>query len=58
MWCSYEVKNTTLPDIEWSWDASNSQWPDQYQRERMIQIHGNHPDQKPNPDHGYSSWLI
>ena len=23
----------------------------------MIQIHGNHPDQKPWPDHGYSSWI-
>ena len=31
--------------------------PDQYQRERIIQIHGNHPDQKPWPDHGYSSWI-
>ena len=25
---------------------------------RLIQIHGNHPDQEPNPDHGYSSWLV
>jgi hypothetical protein len=23
----------------------------------MIQVHANHPDQKPWPDHGYSSWL-
>ena len=20
-------------------------------------MHGNHPDQQPGPDHGYSSWL-
>ena len=24
----------------------------------MIQIHANHPDQRPWPDHGYSSWLM
>ncbi|MCP4404649.1 MAG: exo-alpha-sialidase [bacterium] len=53
----YDVKNPTLPDISWSWDASANQWPDRYQRERMLQIHGNHPDQKPWPDHGYSSWV-
>ncbi len=27
------------------------------QRERMIQIHANHPAQQPWPDHGYSSWI-
>jgi len=24
----------------------------------MIQIHANHPDQKPWPDCGYSSWVV
>lgn len=54
---SYQVINPTLDDVNWSWSATDSEWPDQYQRERLIQIHGNHPAQKPNPDHGYSSWL-
>jgi hypothetical protein len=54
---SYAVKNPTLPAVVWDWAASKGLWPDQYQRDRMIQIHGNHPDQKPWPDHGYSSWL-
>jgi hypothetical protein len=53
----YEVKNATHPDISWSWDAAAGLWPDRYQRERMIQIHGHHPDQKPWPDCGYSSWV-
>jgi hypothetical protein len=54
---SYSVKNPTLEDVEWSWDASDGVRPDEYQRTRMVQIHANDPDQKPNPDHGYTSWL-
>jgi hypothetical protein len=52
---SYQVKNPTLKNYHWSWVASEGHWPDQYQRERLIQVHANHPAQK--PDHGYSSWL-
>ena len=55
---SYSVKNPTLDDIEWSWNASQGLWPDDYQRRRLIQIHCNPPGQKAGPDHGYSSWLI
>ena len=54
---SYSVKNPTHPDFAWSWSASDGLRPDDYQRRLLIQIHPNHPDQKPNPDHGYSSWL-
>ena len=55
---SYQVDNPTLDDVSWSWSAADGEWPDQYQRERLIQIHGNHPAQQPYPDHGYSSWLL
>ena len=55
---SYTLMNPTLRDFSWSWEAASGQWPDQYQRDRLIQIHANHPDQKPTPDHGYSSWVI
>ena len=55
---SCSIRNRTLDDFDWSWEASSGLLPDHYQRERMIQIHGNHPDQKPGPDHGYSSWLL
>ncbi len=54
---SYAVSNRTLEPFAWSWDATSGTYPDQYQQERMIQIHGNHPDQPPGPDHGYSSWI-
>lgn len=55
---SYEVKNSQIEDFAWSWRAVDGQWPDQYQRERLIQIHAQHPLQKPWPDCGYSSWVI
>ena len=54
---SYRLRNPALADFDWSWDAASGQYPDQYQRERMIQLHGNHPAQQPWPDHGYSSWI-
>ena len=55
---SYSAQNPTLASFNWSWEASGGDLPDEYQRRRMIQIHGNHPDQPPGPDHGYSSWLF
>ena len=54
----YEVENARLPPYSWEWSAASGRRPDQYQRDRMIQIHANSPDQKPGPDHGYSSWLV
>lgn len=54
---SYKVENRSLPSHSWSWQAVSGDWPDQYQQDRMIQIHGNHPEQLPAPDHGYSSWI-
>jgi hypothetical protein len=54
---SYKLGNPTLDDFSWLWEASSGDYPDQYQRDRLIQIHGNHPAQQPWPDHGYSSWV-
>jgi hypothetical protein len=54
----YEVKNPTLENCAWKWDASKGEHPDQYQRDNLIQMHPNDPEQKPGPDHGYSSWLF
>ena len=53
----YETRNPRLTDWRWDWKAAGGRWPDQYQRDRLTQVHGNHPDQQPGPDHGYSSWL-
>ena len=59
---SYDVVNPTQPPFQWSWKAGDGQWPDQYQRDHLIQIHGNPRNQKHSPghrpDHGYSSWLV
>ncbi len=54
---SYRLGNPNLDDFSWEWAAKSGAFPDQYQRDRMIQIHANHPAQKPWPDHGYSSWI-
>jgi hypothetical protein len=54
---SYAAETPTHADYSWSWRAADGTWPDDYQRRRLTQIHANHPDQKPGPDHGYSSWL-
>ncbi len=54
---SYRLDNPTLDDFAWDWRADGGGYPDQYQRERLIQMHGNHPAQLPWPDHGYSSWI-
>jgi hypothetical protein len=52
----YSTKNRTLPNYAWTWRVEDGKWPDQYQRDRMIQIHAN--DEHEMPDHGYSSWLV
>jgi hypothetical protein len=59
-WCSltYEVRNRTIEDWQWEWRAGDGAWPDQYQRDRMIQIHANELTEDHRPDHGYSSWLV
>ncbi len=54
---SYSVANRTLDDFSWSWRAADGRWPDQYQRDRLIQIHANDPE-RGWPDHGYSSWVL
>jgi hypothetical protein len=53
---SWSCRNPTLEDHTWSWSASFGELPDQYQRDRLIQIHGNTPE--PGPDHGYSTWIM
>jgi hypothetical protein len=54
---TYRVFNPTLPVLVWQWLAKDGKWPDQYQRDRLIQIHANPIGPKHRPDHGYSSWL-
>jgi hypothetical protein len=51
------VRNRSLEDFQWQWQAEGGEWPDEYQRRRMIQIHANEITVDHRPDHGYSSWL-
>ena len=57
---SYSLNNQTFSDYNYNWNAGKGEWPDQYQRDRMIQIHANPPNQREGhyPDHGYSSWIV
>jgi hypothetical protein len=54
---SYRVYNPTEPQFNWQWQAGSGRWPDQYQRDRLIQLHANPFTPQHSPDHGYSSWL-
>lgn len=54
----YDAGNPTIGDCAWEWRAASGQWPDQYQRDRLIQIHVNELTESHSPDHGYSSWLV
>ena len=54
---SYQVRNPSQPAFDWTWAAKDGRWPDQYQRDRLIQIYGNPNLPNHPPDHGYSSWL-
>ena len=54
----YEVHNRRINDWQWQWTAEDGKWPDQYQRDRLIQIHANELTEDHRPDHGYSSWLM
>lgn len=54
----FSAVNPRLLPWQWGWRAADGLWPDHYQRTRLVQTHGKHPDQTPGPDHGYSSWLV
>jgi len=54
---TYRVDNPAQPPVRWHWQASAGAWPDQYQRDRLIQIYGNPAVPGHSPDHGYTSWL-
>ncbi len=53
---AYELDNPSGRSYRWRWDAESGRLPDDYQRQRLIQIHANDATAK-QPDHGDSSWL-
>ena len=54
---TYYVRNATEPDHLWNWQALLGRYPDQYQLDRMLEVHANPPLPNHNPDNGYSSWV-
>ena len=54
---TYYVSNPTEPDHLWNWQARLGQYPDQYQIDRMLELHSNPPLENHRPDNGYSSWV-
>jgi hypothetical protein len=55
----YEARNPTIPDHAWSWSAKDGLLPDDYQRRRLVYLHGVPDDAtKDELDNGYSSWVV
>ena len=49
---SVNVENRNLPDVTWSWDATSGAYPDQYQRDFIVEVHHD-----PHADYGGSAWV-
>jgi hypothetical protein len=52
---SYLTRNQSEPEHAWVWDARSGQYPDQYELDRLLELH---PNTHERPDNGYSSWLL
>lgn len=50
----YLVRNQTEPEHYWMWQARSGQYPDQYEIDRILELHANTHEA---PDNGYSTWL-
>jgi hypothetical protein len=50
---NYHVRNRTEPEHYWIWDARSLEYPDQYDLDRLLEVH---PNPHERPDNGYSTW--
>jgi hypothetical protein len=50
---SYLTRNRTEPEHHWIWEARSGRYPDQYELDRLLELHAN-PSER--PDNGYSTW--
>ncbi|MBI3974270.1 MAG: exo-alpha-sialidase [Chloroflexi bacterium] len=53
-YAKYHVRNQTEPEHFWLWDARSGTYPDQYELDRLLELHANTHER---PDNGYSTWL-
>lgn len=51
---NYATRNPSEQGWSWLWDARTGRVPDQYEIERMVELH---PNTHERPDNGYSSWV-
>jgi hypothetical protein len=51
---AYHTRNRNEPQFTWLWDARSGVFPDQYESDRLLELHAN---TNPRADNGYSSWL-
>lgn len=51
---SYLTRNQTEPEYCWVWDCRQGDFPDQYESDRLLELH---PNTHERADNGYSSWL-
>lgn len=49
----YHVRNLTEPEHVWLWDMHRGKYPDQYESDRVLELHAN---THAMPDNGYSAW--
>ncbi|MGH2369753.1 MAG: hypothetical protein ACRDI2_16350, partial [Chloroflexota bacterium] len=49
----YHVRNQTEPEHCWMWSAESGRYPDQYELDRIVELHANTHER---PDNGYSTW--
>ena len=49
----YLVRNQTEPEHCWIWEARSGAYPDQYELDRILELHAN---PHPRADNGYSTW--
>jgi hypothetical protein len=54
----YRHVNRTQPDWSFAWTAASGTFPNHYQRQRHVLLHGNPPGQDQIVDCGYSSWVL
>ena len=51
----YQVENPSDHDHRYAWQAASDEYPNQYEIDRWLELDYN---SNPNPDHGYSSWVL
>jgi hypothetical protein len=52
-WAKYHTRNQSEPEHFWMWEARSGAYPDQYEQDRLLELHANTHERA---DNGYSTW--